>query len=112
MDISNSSRPRPEPEPNKNITAHRIISVIRLDRRRKRVSREICPDASLYKPEQIDVARIADRIRADAERTAIPNIELLFDTRLIREQLIFGNQFGAAGNEIPAANWKNRFDQV
>ena len=73
---------RPQPETDENIPADGPVSVVWLDRIRKRVGREVGADSRLDMPKQIHIARVADGIRANAECAAI-RVEILFDFRLI-----------------------------
>src|SRR5579871_3032057 len=82
------SLPRPQPEANKNIAAHRVAAIIRLNGSGKRVSGKIRADAGLDTAEQIDVPRVPDRVAADAKRAAVQARELRFQIRLIGEQLV------------------------
>ena len=68
-----------EPKTNEYIAAKRMAAIIRLDRVRERVGGEICADAGFDGSEQRHVARIAEGIGADAERTAVENVEVLLD---------------------------------
>jgi hypothetical protein len=57
-------------ESNVEIDAERTVSVIGLDRVRKRVQREVAADPSLDVPEELHISGVAERIRANTEGAA------------------------------------------
>ena len=89
-----------------------MISVVRFDRSRKRVCGEVCADAGFDVAEQIEIARVADRVGADAERAAVRLVQAFFDIRLAMEQFVLVDQFDAAGEEILSMDLQNGLGHV
>ena len=74
-----------KPEADKDIAAHRTIAIVTFDRIRQRIGGEVRADPGLYVTEQIDIARVANGVSADAEGAAVEDVQLLSDVRLIGE---------------------------
>lgn len=89
-----------------------MVAVVRFDRVRQRVSGKVCADARLYVSKQTDVPRVADRVCTNSESTSIKTIKLLFDGRLIAEQLVLVNQFESTCKEVFASYWQDRLCEV
>src|ERR1700734_3362034 len=76
-------------EANEHVAADGTVSIIRLDGIGKRISGDVSADAGFDITKQIDIARVADGVGANAERAAVQNVEILFDLRLVFEQFVF-----------------------
>ena len=103
---------RPEPESNEDVAADGTVAIVGLDRGRKRIRGKVCADAGFDESQQRHVARVAESISADAERTAIEKVKALLDIRFAVEQLVFIDQFGAPRDEVPAGDRNNRLSQI
>src|ERR1700680_3943561 len=91
---------RLEPETKENVAANRVVAIIRLDRAGQRISCEVRADSGFHIAEQLDIAGVSDRVRADPESTAVGLIEQLLDLRLAAKQLVFVHELRAAGQKV------------
>src|SRR6266699_4714541 len=107
-----SSAPALEPESYKDVSAYRVIAEVWLDCGRQRVRLEVRADARLNTGEDINVARVADRVCAHAERTSVECFEAGVELGLSPEQLILVHQFNSPGNEVPALDRQHRLRQI
>ena len=89
-----------------------MIPVIRLNGVGQRIRLDVRADTCLDVAEDVDIAGVPDRVRSDAERTAVSAVETCLDVRLPPEQLVFIHEFGASGDEIFALDRQDRFNQV
>src|SRR5437667_7556976 len=91
---------RLEPEAKVNVAADRMVAIVRLDRAGEGIGGEVRADAGFHIAEQLDIAGVADRVRADPESTAVGLIEPLLDLRLAAKQLVFVHELRAACQKV------------
>jgi hypothetical protein len=81
-----------------------MVTVIGLDGGWQGIRLEVGSYAGFDMAENVDIAGVADRVRANAERAAVENIEELLNFRLSGEQLVFIDELDSAANEIVTAD--------
>src|SRR5215213_9377199 len=79
---------RLQSKPKEHVHSLRVLAVIRLDRRRNRVSRQVRANPGLDAFERADVARVAESITLDPENAAGRVFQLVLQGVVVCKELV------------------------